>query len=355
MLFDLSLLYLFSCIRLKFPYYSRTIWTTPSSTTTRHPHLYSVLSLQPGLRINDLCFLPRIILKTLVHTPAHILLADLSLLSVLFVCLFLFFIYWLPTSTHTYWSLRPELNYSRNDILLSSCMLHLWHRYVRPIFLHVTQVRFGVRRQLCSLLGAGALCRPVWTRDLGRQILSINHFILFSHKRSLTCAYFLLLEGHYATLQDGRQAHFRTVSIVPFAHVYCLFGFCIFRPRVGFLSICFAASPAKYMYFYLCYMRAIQYYATSARLYWCTPLHLTYVSCSYLLFQCAYKYFIIYLYPCPFISQLPTDTHFFSPVRNFFQQPATPRRSCASPRTNNQRIKNWCCEGLNDITMKHKV
>jgi hypothetical protein len=36
-------------------HYSRTIWTTPSFTTTRHPHLYSVFSLQPGLCINDLC------------------------------------------------------------------------------------------------------------------------------------------------------------------------------------------------------------------------------------------------------------------------------------------------------------
>jgi hypothetical protein len=28
------------------------------------------------------------------------------------------------------------------------------------------------------LLGAGALCRTVWTSDLGQQILSINHFYL---------------------------------------------------------------------------------------------------------------------------------------------------------------------------------
>ena len=112
--------------------------------------------------------------------------------------------------------------------------------------------------------------------------------------------------------------------------------------------------PAKYISLYLYDTRTIRYYAISARLYRCTPLHLTYVSCSYLLFQSAYKYlsFIRILVLSSPNTQHPTDTGFFSPVRNFFRQQATP---CASPRTNNQRIKNRCCEGLNDITMKRKV
>jgi hypothetical protein len=91
-----------------------------------------------------------------------------------------------------------------------------------------------------------------WTTDpTHKSLVFITYYPnLFSRKRSLTCANSLLLGGHYATLQDGRQARFRTVRIVPFARVYCLFGFCVFRPRVGFLSICFVASPAKYIYIF---------------------------------------------------------------------------------------------------------
>jgi hypothetical protein len=175
------------------------------------------------------------------------------------------------------------------------------------------------------------LAQQSWTTDpIHKSLVFITYYPnLFSRKRSLTCAYFLLLEGHYATLQDDRQARLRTVRIVPFARVDFFLAFAYFV----LVLACFAAPPAKYIYLYLCDTRIIRYYSTSARSYRCTPLHLTYVSCSSP-FQCAYKYFIIYPYPCPFISQLPTDTHIFSPVRNFFRQQATPRRSCASPRTN---------------------
>ena len=191
-----------------------------------------------------------------------------------------------------------------------------------------------------------------WTTDpIHKSLIFITYYPnLLSRNRSLTCADFLLLEGHYATLQDGRQARLRTVRIVPVARVYCFFSFWVFRPRVGFLSILFAASPAKYLSLPLLYNIVPPLHGCIGGLLCISHTSPAVTFCSNELINIL-SFIRILVLSSP-NSQL---THTSFPQFETFSGNKPPHVAHVHLLAPTKRIKNRCCEGLNDITMKRKV